>query len=60
MKILTIITFLISPITIISDIFVINSKFLQSQSTSSYSMVLVLMLSASLLAFIYIKRKKWL
>lgn len=60
MKVLTIITFLISPITIISDIFVINSRFLQSQSTSSYSMVLVLMLAASLLAFIYIKRKKWL
>jgi magnesium transporter len=60
MKILTIITFLISPITIISDIFVINSKFLQSQSTSSYTLVLILMLAASLIAFIYIKRKKWL
>jgi magnesium transporter len=59
MKILTIITFLISPITIISDIFVINSKFLQSQSPRSYTLVLILMLLTSLLVFIYIKRKKW-
>jgi magnesium transporter len=60
MKILTIITFLISPITIISDIFVINSKFLQSQSTKSYSLVLALMLVTSFITFIYIKKKKWL
>jgi len=60
MKILTIITFLISPIAVISNIFVINSKFLQSENSILYFLVLVLMLSTSLLAFIYIKSKKWI
>lgn len=60
MKILTIITFLISPIAVISNIFVINSRFLKSEDPRLYLLVLVLMLATSLLAFIYIKSKKWL
>lgn len=60
MKILTVITFLISPVTIISDIFVINSKFLQSNDARLYLLVLVLMMATSLITFIYIKSKKWL
>jgi len=59
-KILTIITFLISPITVISNIFVINSRFLQSDDSRLYFLVLVLMLATSLLTFIYIKGKKWI
>ncbi|MFA6089627.1 MAG: CorA family divalent cation transporter [Candidatus Woesearchaeota archaeon] len=58
-KILTIITFLISPITVISNIFVINSKFLRSEDMTLYFLVLILMMCTSLLAFIYIKNKKW-
>lgn len=60
MKVLTIITFLISPVAVISNIFVINSKFLSSEDPRLYPLVLVLMLAASLLAFVYIKGKKWL
>lgn len=60
MKILTVITFLISPVTIISDIFVINSKFLRSEDTRLYVLVLILMMATSLITFIYIKGKKWL
>lgn len=60
MKVLTIITFLISPVTVISNIFVINSKFLNSEDPRLYLLVLVLMLATSLLAFIYIRGKKWL
>ncbi len=60
MKILTIITFLISPITAISNIFVINSNFLSTRDPRDYYIVLGLMILTSLIAFIYIKTKKWL
>lgn len=60
MKMLTIITFLISPISVISNIFVINSEFLGIKNPSPYYWVLGLMFITSFLAFIYIKFKKWL
>lgn len=60
MKILTVITFLISPVAIISDIFVINSRFLKSDDIRLYLLVLVLMMATSLITYIYIKSKKWL
>ncbi len=60
MKVLTIITFLISPITVISNIFVINSKFLKADNDRMYILVLLLMMVTSLMTFIYIKSKKWL
>jgi len=60
MKILTIITFLISPITIISNIFVINSKFLKEENYNQYFWVLGLMFISSIVVFIYTKKKKWL
>lgn len=60
MKILTIITFLISPITVISNIFVINSSFLKINNPNYYYLVLLLMFIASLIAYFYIKSKKWL
>lgn len=62
MKMLTIITFLISPIAVISNIFVINSTFLHTtiSEPNTYYMVIGLMVVTSILAFIYIKFKKWL
>lgn len=60
MKVLTVITFLISPIAVISDIFVINSRFLKPENAGLYNWVLILMFTASLITFIYSKRKKWL
>ena len=60
MKVLTVITFLISPVAVISNIFVINSKFLRSEDPRLYMLVLVLMIATSTLAYIYIKGKKWL
>jgi len=60
MKILTIITFLISPIAVISNIFVINSRFLKIEEPNAYYLVISLMFVFSLLTFIYIKTKKWL
>jgi len=60
MKVLTVITFLISPITVISNIFVINSNFLKTDEPYEYYLVLALMFVTSLLVFLYIKTKKWL
>jgi len=60
MKTLTIITFLISPIAVISNIFVINARFMRDEDGASYTLVLILMFVASLITFIYTKRKKWL
>lgn len=60
MKMLTIITFLISPISVISNIFVINANFLGIKDPSPYYVVLGLMFITSFLAFMYIKFKKWL
>ena len=59
-KILTVVTFLISPITVISNIFVINSNFLRIKNPDNYYLVLFLMFITSLITFIYVKRKKWL
>ncbi|HUC89030.1 MAG TPA: CorA family divalent cation transporter [Candidatus Paceibacterota bacterium] len=60
MKILTIITFLVSPITVIANIFMINSNFLKTGNINHYYLVLLLMFTTSLLAYLYIKTKKWL
>ena len=60
MKILTIVTFLISPIAVISDIFVINSRFLRSENNNLFLLVLLLMFICSFIIYLYTKRKKWL
>lgn len=60
MKILTIITFLISPVAVISNIFVINSSFLKINNPNYYYLVLLFMFVASLITYFYIKSKKWL
>ncbi len=59
-KVLTIVTFLISPVVVISNIFVINSSFLELDTPDDYYLVLILMFVTSLMAYIYVKRKKWL
>jgi magnesium transporter len=60
MKTLTIITFLVCPITVISNIFVINGTFFRSGNINHYYLVLLLMFTGSILAYLYIKTKKWL
>jgi magnesium transporter len=60
MKILTIITFMISPATIISSIFMMNTSFPLLKTTGEFYLVLLAMLSTSLVTFIYFKYKKWL
>jgi len=60
MKKLTIITFLVFPITVISDIFVINKQFLDNSNPKAYYWVLGFMFVSSIFAFIYTKIKKWL
>jgi len=60
-KTLTILTFLITPVTVISNIFVINSRFLQSPNHANYyHLVLGGMLLSSIIIFLFIKFKKWL
>ena len=59
-RVLTIVTFLISPVAVISNIFVINSNFLKLDTPDDYYLVLGLMFITSLLTFLYVKRKKWL
>ena len=60
MKILTIITFLISPITVISSIFMINTSFPLITSVPQFFIVLGAMFLTSVVTFIYFKFKKWL
>ncbi len=59
-KFLTVVTFLISPVTVISNIFVINANFMRLEDPTQYNIVLVGMLITSIIIFIFIKRKKWL
>ncbi len=56
---LTLITFLTSPIILISSIFVMDTTFVKEKPTEFYSIVIA-MLILSVLAFIYSKYKKWL
>ena len=59
-KILTVITFLISPVTIISSIFTMNTSFHLIDSYQQFIWVLLAMLVTSIIAYIYFKIKKWL
>ena len=60
MKILTIITFMISPVTVISSIFMMNTDFILIQGVSEFYIVLGAMLLTSIITFIFFKMKKWL
>ncbi len=57
--ILTLITFLTSPIILISSIFVMDTSFIKERPTEFYSIIGVMVL-ISVVAFIYSKYKKWL
>ncbi len=59
-KMLTIITFLISPVTVISSLFMMDTKFILIQTKTDYFTILGAMLLTSCVAFIYFKKKKWL
>jgi magnesium transporter len=60
MKRLTIITFLISPITVISSLFMMNTSFILINSKTEFLCLLLVMLIMSFCMFIYFKKKKWL
>lgn len=60
MKILTIITFLISPITIVSSVFMMNTDFVMIKTPYQLGVIISSMVLLSLITFIYFKHKKWL
>ena len=60
MKILTIITFLISPITIVSSVFMMNTDFVMIKTPLELAIIIGIMILLSLVTFIYFKHKKWL
>jgi len=57
---LTIITFIISPITVISSIFMMNTQMVLIENYTEFYFVLGVMLLTSIITFIYFKSKKWL
>lgn len=59
-KILTVITFLISPVSVISSIFMMNTDFIVIRTPFEFYMILLAMVAVSVLAYIYFKIKKWL
>lgn len=60
MKALTIITFIISPATLISGLFMMNTDFVLLRTIDDFYLVIAAMVISSLVAFIYFKMKKWL
>ena len=60
MRTLTIITFIISPITVISSIFMMNTSMTLIENYTEFYYVLGAMLVTSIITFIYFKSKKWL
>ncbi len=59
-KILTIITFVISPISVVSAIFAMNTSFNLIKTREQFYLMLGGMFLSSFLIFIYFKTKKWL
>ncbi len=60
MRILTIITFITSPVMVISSIFMMNTDFVLLNGATEFIILVGIMLSMSILIFIYFKLKKWL
>lgn len=60
MKILTVITFLISPVTVISSIFMMNTSFTLIENYSQFYLILGAMFLTSIVTFIYFRTKKWI
>jgi magnesium transporter len=58
-KILTVITFLISPVTLISSIFMMNTDFVLIKTPFDFYMILTAMLATSVITFVYFRIKKW-
>lgn len=57
---LTIITFLVSPVTVISSIFMMNTEMVMIENYAEFYFVLGAMFLTSIVIFIYFKSKKWL
>lgn len=57
-KILTIITFVVSPVTVISSFFMMNTEFILTKT--EFYVVVVTMFITSLITFIYFKVRKWI
>lgn len=60
MRILTIITFLLSPITVIASIFMMNTDFTLIKTYNDFYIVLGAMVLTSITTFIFFRLKKWL
>lgn len=60
MKALTIITFIISPVTVISSLFMMNTDFVLIKTANDFYLIIAAMLLTSAITFIYFRIKKWL
>ncbi len=60
MKILTMVTFMIAPASIIPLVFMMNSDFAVLHGPFDFYLVLVAMISTGLITFLFFKYKKWL
>ena len=60
MKILTIITFMVMPATIISSVFMMNTDFVLLETKGEFYFVIGAMIATSFATFIYFRMKKWL
>ncbi len=59
-KILTIVTFIISPVTVISSLFMMNTEFPLLHTMNEFYLVILSMLIVIFIIYLYIRRKKWL
>lgn len=57
---LTIITFLVSPVTVLSSVFMMNTEMVMIENYTEFYFVLGAMFLTSIVIFIYFKTKKWL
>lgn len=60
MKMLTVITFLFTPVTIITGLFMMNTEFIIIKTYTDFYIVIGASLMTSIIIFIYFKLKKWL
>jgi magnesium transporter len=60
MRVLTIITFITSPVMVISSVFMMNTNFILIDGAFEFILLVGIMLFASIIIFIYFKLKKWL
>jgi len=60
MRILTIITFILTPVTVIASIFMMNTNFTLIKTYTDFYMIIGAMVLTSIITFTYFKLKKWL